>query len=75
MTKLCKCNLLDTTENDRLCVKEFRLYLIGLSLGYYNKIQCYKRTIAAISHVPEDQWLWWSDLHCSLGGLCWSHLS
>jgi len=58
MTKSCKCNLLDTTENDRFCVKEFRLYLIGLSLGHYNKIQCYKRTIAAISHVPEGQWLW-----------------
>ena len=58
MTKSCKCNLLDTTENDRFCVKEFRLYLIGLSLGHYNKIQRYKRTIAAISHVPEGQWLW-----------------
>ena len=38
MTKLCKCNLLDTTENGRFCVKEFRLYLIGASLRYYNKI-------------------------------------
>lgn len=65
MTKLCKRSLLDTTETDGFCGKELRLCLIGVSLGYYNKIQCYDRTIAAVPHVPEDQWLWWAGLHCA----------
>ena len=78
MTKLCKCSLLDTTESDRFCGKELRLCLIGVSLGYYSRTQCYDRTIAVVPHGPEGQWLRWAGLHCThwqgYAGPTWANL-